>query len=145
MRFPSRTLLAASLLLLAACGSDQAARPSGNDVYHVTQERNGDTIALSLGQPLAVVLPAPAGSASQWAPHAVDASVLQQTGAARTVGGRHGGMIIAGSKAYQQVDFRAVGSGSTVLRMARARTAREGGGTQTFAINVVVSGGASSR
>lgn len=139
MRIPSRALPATAVLLLAAaCGSDTTAKSTGPDTYHVTRERHGDTIALSVGQPLAVILPAPAGSSSQWAPRGLDASILQQTSGARTVGGRHGGMIIGGSKAYQQVDFRAVSSGSTRLRMARTRTQREGGGTVTFEIGVVV-------
>ena len=142
MRFPSRTLLALPLLLLfAACGSDSSTKRTAapaSDTYHVTQERNGDTIALRVGQPLAIILPAPAGSSSQWTPQGLDGSVLQQTSGARTVGGRHGGMIIGGSKAYQQVSFKAVRTGSTVLRMMRARTQREGGGTQTFGLTVIV-------
>jgi hypothetical protein len=143
MRFPSRTLLALPLLLLAAaCGSDSTTtkRASGQDVYHVTKERHGDTIALRVGQPLAIILPAPAGSASQWTPVGLDASVLRQTSGASTVGGRHGGMIIGGSKAYQQVNFKAVGAGSTRLQMQRARTQREGGGVSSFVITVVVRG-----
>jgi len=152
MRIPSRSLVLVPCLALClavalaapGCGSDGAAR-EGPDVYHVTQERNGDTIGLAVGQELAVVLPSLAGSSSRWGPEEVDASVLQQSSGSRTVGGTHGGMIIGGSKAYESITFRAVRPGATRLRMARARTDREGGGVARFQIDVVVGSGTNLR
>ncbi len=144
MRLPSRTLLVAVLILLtagaAACGSDEAVRSTGPDVYHVTQERHGARIDLVVGQRLAVVLPSIAGSSSRWTPREYDRSVLRQTSGTRTVGGRHGGMIIGGARAYEKILFEAVRPGATRLRLTRARKPSEGGGTALFEIAVVVGG-----
>ena len=145
MRTPSRSLALVLLTVAAAlspgCVTETvpAAQPT-SDVYHVTKERNGHTISLRLGQELAVVLPSIAGSASLWTPQEYDRSVLQQSSGTRTVGGSHGGMIIGGSKGYEQILFKAIRAGSTPLRLTRVRTDREGGGTVAFGINVVVSG-----
>ena len=127
--------------LAVACASGDVARDDGRDVYHVTQERHGQTAVIAVGQPLAVVLPSIAGSASRWTPQEYDTSVLQQASGTRTIGGRHGGMIIGGSQGYEQILFRALRAGRTTLRLTRVRTAAEGGGTVAFEIHVVVAEG----
>jgi len=140
-RYVPVLLLFGASLLAPGCGSDAAVvAPSGPDVYHVTQERNGDTIRVVPGQVVAVLLPNKVGSSSRWSPSIDDPSVLRQESGTQTIGPRTGGAIVGGARGYERMDFRALAPGTTRLTMSLARRVEDGGGVATFQVDVVVQG-----
>jgi hypothetical protein len=151
MRTVPRLLLSLALVaataLLAAC---ETAPPDGRvvhadveggiPVYHVTKERHGQTVHLTKGQTLAVVLPNKVGSARRWTSEGVDPAVLARSSGTQTIGPRTAGGMIGGAAGHEKVHFQAVGAGSTPLRMTLQKNPRQGGGRIVFEIQVVVGG-----
>lgn len=129
--------LLAALLTGGACASsgDDAAAP---DVYHITQERHGQTVQVRLGQTVALLLPTKAGSPSHWVPLVGDTSILAQQGSRGLISPRRGNIVIGGAAGYERMLFQARQAGSTRLRATRVRPAREGGGTAVFEVTVQV-------
>jgi len=76
-------LLVSAAFSIAACVSSEEEHAAdvvptidGIPVYHVTKERNGQTVQLAVGQTLAVILPNKVGSSRRWTPDPTDAAVL---------------------------------------------------------------------
>ncbi len=139
---PARPLLPLALaaaVALAACGSTNSGGAGAPDVYHLTAERNGQTVQVAPGQRIAVVLPTVAGSPARWTPEIGDTSVLVPSGGPQTLAPRGGGgAVIGGAQGYERVEFQARASGTSSLRLTRVRPVREGGGVQTFQVTIQV-------
>jgi len=132
--------------LLPACSTDdgitvtEATSIGGMPVYNVTKERHGQTVQLTTGQTLAVVLPNKVGSSRRWTPEPTDASVLVRTSGTQTIGPRTRGGLIGGAAGHEKVHFKAMGPGTTTLRLTLQKRPQEGGGRVVFEITVAVSG-----
>ncbi len=117
----------------------------GIPVYHVTKERNGQTVQLAVGQTLAVVLPNKVGSSRRWTPDPTDAAVLVRSSGTRTIGPRTRGGMIGGAAGHEKMLFKAMGPGTTLLRMTLQKRPQDGGGLLVFQVTVVVGGARGAR
>jgi hypothetical protein len=123
----------------------QADTVDGIPIYYVTKERHGQSVQIANGQTLAVVLPNKVGSSRRWTPEGLDPAVLARSSGTQTIGPRTKGGMIGGAAGLEKVHFKAVGPGTTTLRMTLQKRPQDGGGRVVFEVRVVVTGPASSR
>lgn len=143
-----RAAAAAAVLVFSAlavppgCASDEP--PAALPVYHVTKERNGETIRVARGQVVAAVLPSVTGSPNRWKPSVGDPAVLRQRGGREVIAPRAGTAFVGGAKGHDRFEFDTLRTGVSTLRLTRQRADRDGGGSDVFEVTVEVVGAAAA-